>query len=728
MMGKGIRMKKHKIWPKCPPIINRLFLKKESGVVLLITLLLMFGIAVLGLGVVVNANLNASVAKNYVGKLQSFYAADAQVSLLAQECFDGNADKYFSVSGCSAGNMITSNCDFSSGSLPTVNCGGSFSGWAAEYCTGGGSDPGGNCTGSISGGQAHLHITAGGTNIFDCELAYHGLNVVNGGTYRVRLDTKAAAKRLCDIALEDNMENGPISQDLVFWMSDSLTTSSFDFFCNSTQSNAALCLQAGAQDPVDISFDNVFIKQINNDSNYNFALTKAASVSASSIQGSGYEAAKAIDANTTTRWSSAAADNQYVQIDLGRTCLVQEVVLKWEAAYATNYEILLSTDGSTWYQAYQNMNGQGNMEVISFSPQDVRYVRMHGISRAWVNGVQYGFSLWEFEVYGSSGGRYGSGKTYIGEDSVSWAVTEVIPSAAFNIVDTTFKKFASTGRTFTSQLAQYVELPTGGLVNPYGAVTYIHDTMWDFHSDRSNPEFEMRHYGQLRAGMVGTNLSSRKPVVGTTPYLNYGIGRWFKTWSAPDRNNIPTYTYGTGDEFHSTTAFNGYTNLSYDTTFKNVPFADSLPFTHIGNGMYQYSNDNFFPLDNRGFGNEWNYDRSINGVTSTNNHNYSFTMQIQSTFTKVPGQTFYFSGDDDVWVFIGGKLVMDLGGVHQRTTASFLVDTISGLVTGNTYNLDFFYCERHSVEAHCQIITNLLTYHSFTQQRVQWKRSYGNTY
>src|SRR5215469_13944736 len=57
-------------------------------------------------------------------------------------------------------------------------------------------------------------------------------------------------------------------------------------------------------------------------------------------------------------------------------------------------------------------------------------------------------------------------------------------------------------------------------------------TFYDFHSDRSNPEFEQPHTGMRRIGMVGDQLDAdNKPVRGNSPYLNYGIAHWFRDWS-----------------------------------------------------------------------------------------------------------------------------------------------------------------------------------------------------
>ncbi|WP_254705681.1 glycosyl hydrolase family 8 [Streptomyces vilmorinianum] len=120
----------------------------------------------------------------------------------------------------------------------------------------------------------------------------------------------------------------------------------------------------------------------------------------SSIEGSGFEPGRAVDANTSTRWASAeGVDPQWMRIDLGSSHTISRVKLNWEAAYARTYRIQTSADGSTWTDVHSTSAGDGAIDDLTVSGSG-RYVRMYGTGR----GTPYGYSLWEFEVYGSPAG------------------------------------------------------------------------------------------------------------------------------------------------------------------------------------------------------------------------------------------------------------------------------------------------------------------------------------
>jgi fibro-slime domain-containing protein len=282
------------------------------------------------------------------------------------------------------------------------------------------------------------------------------------------------------------------------------------------------------------------------------------------------------------------------------------------------------------------------------------------------------------------------------------------------------------------------------LAQNYPDTLWIPVTFYDFHSDRSCPEFEMNSWGNIVTDMVDSLLDSeRKPVLSTRPiastaqhprpYYNAYVKYWFRPWNSTHVKASPAM-YAQGDStaprwtttgylnagaprtYEAYGQYNGTSPVGHDTTFINKVIEDSLPFRHIGGGVYEFDVSSFYPLDNRGFGNEV-VDGNIPGigneaVDNAHSHNYSFSMELHTTFTFKPGITFNFRGDDDVWAFVNDKLAMDLGGRHDAQGGSFDIDAIAprfGLVEGRDYNFDFFYAERHSAASSIRITTNIIS-------------------
>ncbi|MEW1588476.1 discoidin domain-containing protein [Micromonospora vinacea] len=128
-------------------------------------------------------------------------------------------------------------------------------------------------------------------------------------------------------------------------------------------------------------------------------LSQGRATTASSTENAGTPAAAAVDGNTGTRWSSAFSDPQWLQVDLGARATITQVTLIWEAAYGRAFQLQTSDNGSTWTTIYSTTTGTGGTQNLTVSGAG-RYVRMNGTARA----TGYGYSLWEFQVYGESGG------------------------------------------------------------------------------------------------------------------------------------------------------------------------------------------------------------------------------------------------------------------------------------------------------------------------------------
>ena len=97
---------------------------------------------------------------------------------------------------------------------------------------------------------------------------------------------------------------------------------------------------------------------------------------------------------------SQFADEQLFAVDLGSTVALDRVVLKWDAGYAADYELLVSNDGSSWRTVRTVTDGDGGVDELTGLTARVRYVGLLLHRRA----TPWGFSLWEFEVFGSPTG------------------------------------------------------------------------------------------------------------------------------------------------------------------------------------------------------------------------------------------------------------------------------------------------------------------------------------
>jgi len=71
-------------------------------------------------------------------------------------------------------------------------------------------------------------------------------------------------------------------------------------------------------------------------------------------------------------------------------------VLNWQTAYGRAFQLQTSNDGTTWTTIYSTTTSTGGLQDLAVNGSG-RYVRMHGTQRA----TQYGYSLLEFQVYGT---------------------------------------------------------------------------------------------------------------------------------------------------------------------------------------------------------------------------------------------------------------------------------------------------------------------------------------
>ncbi|RMG98765.1 MAG: fibro-slime domain-containing protein, partial [Deltaproteobacteria bacterium] len=161
-------------------------------------------------------------------------------------------------------------------------------------------------------------------------------------------------------------------------------------------------------------------------------------------------------------------------------------------------------------------------------------------------------------------------------------------------------------------------------------------------------------------------------------------------------NKKPVYAGQAGNP--STSGQANFDQWYNDVPGVNFPIDDAIQLTETMPGQWVFDDQSFFPIDGQGFGNEGNV------------HNYHFTLELHTTFTYKGGEVFTFRGDDDVFVFMNGKLAIDLGGVHPPQQATIDLDAEAanlGLVVGNTYDLDLFFAERHTTQSSFRIETTI---------------------
>ena len=134
----------------------------------------------------------------------------------------------------------------------------------------------------------------------------------------------------------------------------------------------------------------------------------------------------------------------------------------------------------------------------------------------------------------------------------------------------------------------------------------------------------------------------------------------------------------------------------------NKPYFVYLQIRPAVGGISTFESKHFFPMDGAGWGNSGKDELMVE-------RNFAFTTEIHTTVKYAGGEKFTFTGDDDVWVFVNGKLAIDLGGLHLVETATIDLDASAaalGITKGNVYPIDLFHAERHSIGSNFRLDLN----------------------
>ena len=244
----------------------------------------------------------------------------------------------------------------------------------------------------------------------------------------------------------------------------------------------------------------------------NIALGKTVTTSAD--ESASLTGANAVDGDTTTRWASSYADANWISIDLGSQFDITGVKLNWETAYGKSYQLQSSNDGVTWNTVYSTSTGAGGIENITISTS-ARYIKLNGILR----GTSWGYSLWEFEVYGNA----------------SLASSSVASSsvASSSVASSSKSSSVASSSTPTSSKSSSVSSSSSVI-----AVSYVARTI----PTKINPGLLGTYYTQpftspyiTSLTQVNATLAIAKPsATFTANVLNY--------YNAPNMDNL--YTYG----------------------------------------------------------------------------------------------------------------------------------------------------------------------------------------
>lgn len=221
-------------------------------------------------------------------------------------------------------------------------------------------------------------------------------------------------------------------------------------------------------------------------------------------------------------------------------------------------------------------------------------------------------------------------------------------------------------------------------------------------------------YGHYVSSVADTLDSDGKPVFASTGKL---VSK--QATDSAGRNRMPVeksyISAKNGDKSGTVSSTGGslHTSAAFAQWFRDtagVNLAKTVPITLVrqaNSNLYSFSDKTdalytgkggFFPINGDLYGNSPNQSK---------NFGFTYELSTQFVYKANTGQIFTFTGDDDVWVFIDGKLVVDIGGVHSAVSQTIDLDRLNWLQDGQKYSFKLFFAERHTTQSNVRIDTTI---------------------
>jgi len=175
-------------------------------------------------------------------------------------------------------------------------------------------------------------------------------------------------------------------------------------------------------------------------------------------------------------------------------------------------------------------------------------------------------------------------------------------------------------------------------------------------------------------------------------------------WTYNSFNNAGQGYFPLDQETDTTVGFKrtGYGNVLYGVGSGKLDYSSEYKNGLTYYDYYDTKAGDFSSGSTPDVYNNMTWDARISGP-----HNQHFCSEMHATFNHASKELFAISGNDDIWVYIDHKLVVDLGGMHLAAPDVVNLDSLP-LVLGNTYALDIFHCQRRTNMSNFKIQTNVL--------------------